>query len=469
MGGLFGVASKENCSKSLFYGTDYHSHLGTENAGMAIWGKTGFYNTIHSISQAQFKSRFVDDYKKMNGSMGIGVIDDDSPQPLIIRSKFGTYAIAATGMVSNKDILTQKLLTEGATFSEMTEGGVNTIELIAQLINTGKDIIDGITKMQDEIAGSICALILKDEGIYAIRDKYGRFPLSIGKKIKGGQKSDGFVVATEASSFPNLGYEKIKFLEPGEIALISASGIKRKKQGNAHKQVCAFLWIYTGYPSSIYENISVEIARERCGRAIARHDDVKADFVTGIPDSGVGHAIGYAMESGLPYRRPLVKYTPGYGRSYTPPSQDIRDLVATMKLSAVKDVIKGSRMIVCDDSIVRGTQLKNYTINKLWDNGAKEIHVRPACPPLMYPCIFGSSTRSISELASRRAIRKLEGKDIKKVDAYLDHQSSKYKNMVEWIRRDLNVTSLKYLDIQDIIEAIGLPQKDLCLYCWRGK
>jgi amidophosphoribosyltransferase len=399
MGGLFGIASKGDCSKTLFYGTDYHSHLGTENAGMAIWGETGFYNVIHSISQAQFKSRFVDDYKKMNGTMGIGVIDDDSPQPLIIRSKFGTYAIAATGMVTNKDILTQKLLAEGATFSEMTGGGINTVELIAQLINTGKDIIDGVTKMQDAITGSICVLILNNDGIYAIRDKYGRFPLSVGKSVKDRQTSDGFVVATEASSFPNLGYEKLKFLEPGEIVLISASEIKKKKPGNTHKQVCAFLWIYTGYPSSIYENISVEVARERCGRAIAMHDDVKADFVTGIPDSGVGHAIGYAMESGLPYRRPLVKYTPGYGRSYTPPSQDIRDLVATMKLSAVKDVIKGSRMIVCDDSIVRGTQLKNYTINKLWDNGAKEIHIRPACPPLMYPCIFGSSTRSISELA----------------------------------------------------------------------
>jgi amidophosphoribosyltransferase len=469
MGGLFGIASKENCSKTLFYGTDYHSHLGTENGGMAIWGETGFYNTIHSISQAQFKSRFVDDYKKMNGCIGIGVIDDDSPQPLIIRSKFGTYAIAATGIVTNKDILTKNLLAKGATFSEMTEGGVNTVELIAQLINAGKDIIDGIVKMQDAIAGSICALILTDEGIYAIRDKYGRFPLSIGRNIKGGGKTDGFVVATEASSFHNLGYEMLKFVEPGEIVLISVSGITRKKKGNSHKQVCAFLWIYTGYPSSVYENISVEVARERCGRAIARHDDVEADFVTGIPDSGVGHAIGYAMESGLHYRRPLVKYTPGYGRSYTPPSQDIRDLVATMKLSAVKDVIKGSRMIVCDDSIVRGTQLKNYTINKLWDNGAKEIHIRPACPPLMYPCIFGSSTRSISELASRRAIRKLEGKDIKKVDAYLNPQSRKYKKMVEWIRRDLNVTSLRYLNIEDIIDAIGLPEKDLCLYCWRGK
>lgn len=467
MGGLFGVVSKDNCSQTLFYGTDYHSHLGTENGGMAIFGDKGFHNTIHSISQAQFKSRFVDDYREMSGFMGIGAIDDESPQPLIVRSKFGTFAIAATGLINNKDALSAQLLKEGFSFNEMTGGGVNTVELAARLINKGKNIVEGIQIAQDLIEGSICALIMTPEGIYAARDKYGRFPLSIG--IRNNPSHGGLVVATELSSFPNIGYDLLKSLGPGEISLLSPKGLKNQKPPNKKKHVCAFLWIYTGYPSSAYEGIYVESARERCGRAIARNDDVKADFVAGIPDSGVGHAIGYAIESGIPLRRPLVKYTPGYGRSYTPPSQDIRDLVATMKLSAVKDIIKDKKMVVCDDSIVRGTQLKNLTVKKLWDNGAKEIHVRPACPPLMFTCRYAASTRSISELAVRRAIKAIEGRDIDDVSAYLDPSTEQYKKMVEWIRQDLNVTSLKYLNINDMIDAIGLPEKELCLYCWRGR
>lgn len=464
MGGLFGVISSEDCSKALFYGTDYHSHLGTENGGMAVLGPNGFYKAIHKISQAQFKSRFYDDYKRLKGTMGIGAIDDESPQPLIVRSKFGTYAIAATGMITNKNVLTKNLLAEGMSFSEMTGGGVNTVELAAKLINSEDNLVAGIEKMQDAIEGSICVLIITSDGIYAARDKHGRFPLAIGKKGSEGE----FAVAVEASSFRNLGYELTKFLGPGEITLLSPQGLKTLKQENKNKKICAFLWIYTGDPSSIYEGVSVENARERCGMAIATNDEVEADFVTGIPDSGIGHAIGYAMASGIPYRRPLVKYTPGYGRSYTPPSQDIRDLVATMKLNAIKDVINGNRMIVCDDSIVRGTQLKNYTIKKLWDSGAREIHIRPACPPLMYPCNYAFSTRSISELASRRAIRAIEGKDSEHIEDYLDHRSEKYRNMVEWIRKDLNVTSLRYLSIEDMVNAIGLPEEQLCLYCWCG-
>ncbi len=449
MGGIFGVVSKDDCMKTLFYGTDYHSHLGTENAGLAVHGTEGFKNAIHSISQAQFKSRFFDDYKNMKGTMGIGAIDDEAPQPLVVRSRFGTFAIAATGMITNKEVLTKSLMNEGSSFGEMTGGGINTVELVAKLINKGENLVDGIKRMQDAIEGSICALIMTAEGIYAARDKYGRFPLSIGEKIGSG----GFVVATEASAFPNLGYTLIHFLGPGEIALLSLQGLKIMNPEGRNKKVCAFLWIYTGDPSSIYDGISVENARERCGMAIAKNDDVKADFVTGIPDSGIGHAMGYAMGSGIPYRRPLVKYTPGYGRSYTPPSQDIRDLVATMKLSAIREVIKNNRMIVCDDSIVRGTQLKNYTIKKLWDNGAREIHIRPACPPLMYPCRYMASTRSISELASRRAIKAIEGHDIEQIDDYLNHQSGKYQDMIEWIRKDLNVTSLKYL--RDIVKCCG--------------
>ncbi|MBN1471340.1 MAG: amidophosphoribosyltransferase [Syntrophaceae bacterium] len=467
MGGIFGVVSSDNCAKTLFYGTDYHSHLGTENGGMAVLGAKGFYKTVHSISQAQFKSRFVDDYKKLEGHFGIGAVDDDAPQPLIFRSKFGVYAVAASGLIRNKTELVNELLNEGASFGEMADGGVNNAEIVACLINRGDNIVEGIASMRGAIEGSICALVLTSEGIYAARDKFGRFPLAIGKtKIQNGKS---YVVATEASSFENLGYELVQFLGPGEIVLLTPDGIKTMKPAGEEKKICSFLWIYTGYPSSSYEGISVEGARERCGRYLAKRDDIKADFVSGIPDSGVGHAIGYSMESGIPYRRALVKYTPGYGRSYTPPTQEIRDLVATMKLCAVREVIQGNRIIICDDSIVRGTQLKNLTIKKLWDNGAREIHVRPACPPLMFPCIYASSTRSTAELAGRKAIRALEGRDIENPSDYLNTDSGKYADMVEWIRRDLNVTTLKYMTIEDMIAAISLPADQLCLHCWQGK
>jgi amidophosphoribosyltransferase len=469
MGGIFGVVSEGNCAKTLFYGTDYHSHLGTENAGLAVYGNGGFSHAIHSISQAQFKSRFFGDYKGMDGRMGIGAIDDESPQPLIIRSKFGTYAIAAIGLITNKDDLTRNLLREGGSFSEMADGGVNSVELIAKLINRGENITDGIIRMQQAVEGSVCLLLMTREEIYVARDRFGRFPLAIGREVFPAGSAPGYAVATESSAFSNLGYELSRSLGPGEIVRLDRDGIHPECAAGEEKHVCAFLWIYTGDPSSIYEGISVENARERCGRAMARGDQVEADFVAGVPDSGVGHAIGYAMESGLPYRRPLVKYTPGYGRSYTPPSQDIRDLVATMKLCAVRDVIRGGRMVMCDDSIVRGTQLKNYTIRKLWDNGAKEIHIRPACPPLMFPCRFASSTRTIAELASHRAIRALEGEKKECIDDYLDHTSERYGRMIEWIRQDLNVTSLKYIHLDDMIKAIGLPDEQLCLYCWLGR
>ncbi|GAB6267829.1 amidophosphoribosyltransferase [Smithella sp. SC_K08D17] len=468
MGGIFGIVSSENCVQTLFYGTDYHSHLGTESGGMAVWGPKGFYKTVHSISQAQFKSRFVEDYKKMEGCYGIGAIDDETPQPLVFHSKFGVYAVAASGLITNKAKLVNELLNEGASFGEMAGGGVSNAEIVASLINRGNNIVEGIASMRGVIEGSICALILTTEGIYAARDKYGRFPLSIGiNKSRKDKKS--YVVATEASSFENLGYELINFLGPGEIVLLTPDGVKLMKPEGTEKKICAFLWIYTGYPSSAYEGIRVEGARERCGIYLAKRDNVQADLVSGIPDSGVGHAIGYAMGSGLPYRRVLVKYTPGYGRSYTPPAQEIRDLVATMKLCAVREVIKGNRIVVCDDSIVRGTQLKNLTVKKLWDNGAKEIHIRPACPPLMFPCIYASSTRTTAELAGRKAIRALEGKEIENPEEYLDTQSAKHAQMIDWIRRDLNITSLKYLAIEDMIAAIGLPADQLCLHCWLGR
>jgi amidophosphoribosyltransferase len=403
----------------------------------------------------------------MEGCSGIGAIDDESPQPLIFRSKFGVYAVVATGLITNKSELVGELLNEGASFTEVTGGGVNNAEIVASLINRGDNIVEGIASMRGIIEGSICVLVLTAEGIYAARDKVGRFPLALGRSKDPNRKS--YVVATEASSFENLGYELQRFLGPGEIALLTPDGVRQLKPEGSQKKICSFLWIYTGSPSSIYDGVGVESTRERCGRYLARRDHVKVDFVAGVPDSGVGHAVGYAMESGIPYRRPLVKYTPGYGRSYTPPTQEIRDLVATMKLVAVRDVIFGSRMVICDDSIVRGTQLKNLTVKKLWDNGAKEIHIRPACPPLMYPCIYASSTRTTSELVCRKAIRAMEGRDLEDISAYLDTTSAKHAKMIDWIRQDLNVTSLRYMTIEDMIAAIGLPADQLCLHCWLGK
>jgi amidophosphoribosyltransferase len=428
---------------------------------MAVFGKQ-FYRSIHDISKSQFKSKFYDDYKEMKGHMGIGAISDRDPQPLIIGTKFGNFAIVVAGLLENVNELASELLREGETFGEMSSGGINSVELVAKLITKGRTIPEGIEGVYDRIKGSASILVLKKDGIFAARDRLGRTPLVIG------ERNGEFAIATETCSFLNLGFHIKKYLTPGEIVFVGKSGLEEKSAGKKTNQICAFLWIYTGYPASSYEGISVELVRERCGRALARNDEVKADLVAGIPDSGVGHAIGYAMQSGLPYRRPLVKYTPGYGRSYTPPSQEMRDLVATLKLIPVKEVICGNRIILCEDSIVRGTQLKNYTIKKLWECGAKEVHIRPACPPLMFPCRFALSTRSIEELAARNAIRALEGKDIEDVSEYINQRSKKYQRMVDWIGKELGVTTLTYQKIEDMVEAIGLPREKLCLYCWVG-
>ena len=462
MSGIFGIVSKTNCASNLLYGTDYHSHMGTEYGGMAVLGKK-FYRGIHDISKSQFKSKFYDEYKEMDGNFGIGVISDRDAQPLIIGSKFGTFAIVSAGLVENTDELARELLAQGETFGEMSSGGFNSVELIAKLINQGKTLIEGIEGLYDRISGSASILLMKEDGIYVVCDRLGRMFLVVG------EREGDYVIATETCSFLNLGYRIVKYLEPGEIVRIGKKGLEEKLQGKATNQICSFLWIYTGYPASSYEGISVELVRERCGRFLAKNDNVNADLVAGVPDSGVGHAIGYAMESGLPYRRPLVKYTPGYGRSYTPPAQEIRDLVATMKLIPVKEVIAGNRIVLCEDSIVRGTQLKNYTLKKLWEAGAKEVHVRPACPPLMFPCKFALSTRSLDELAARRAIRALEGFDREDVREYLDDRSEKYERMVDWIRRELDTTTLRYLRIDDMVKAIGLPREKLCLHCWIGE
>jgi amidophosphoribosyltransferase len=463
MSGIFGVASKNDCMETLFYGTDYHSHLGTEYGGLAILGEK-FHRQIHNISHSQFKSKFFEDYKKMEGNKGIGVISDLDEQPIYLNSRFGPFCIVTNGFIDNSEKLTEEMLKSGISFSEVSKGAVNATELVAKLINRGKDIVDGIDKMFDSIEGSCSLLLLHKDGIYAARDRYGYTPLTVG------QNGDSLAVTTETSAFPNFDFKTIKCLEPGEIILLNENGITAGKPGARDYQICSFLWIYTGFPASSYEGINVENVRERCGRSLARKDkDIGIDVVSGVPDSGIAHAIGYAMESGKPYRRPLVKYTPGYGRSYTPPTQTIRDRIAKMKLIPIKEIIEKNRIVVCEDSIVRGTQLKNFTIKKLWDCGAKEIHVRPACPPLMFPCIFNLSTRSIHELAARKAIRNIEGKDIEDVSEYTDHTSGKYKKMVDWISKDLGVTSLRFQTAEDMIHAIGLPKEKLCLYCWTGQ
>jgi amidophosphoribosyltransferase len=464
MSGLFGVVSKKDCVITLFYGTDYHSHLGTEFGGIAILGKD-FVRQIHNISQSQFKSKFYEDYRHIKGNKGIGVVSSFDEQPIYLRSKFGPFCIVTEGLIDNVDILVDHLLNKGISFAEVTrKGSVNTTELIGKLITQGRNLVDGIEKMFEMIEGSCSLLILAEDGIYAARDRYGYTPLVIG------QGKDSWAVTSETCAFPNNGFKVVKDLGPGEIVLLTENGMLSKANAAKGEQICSFLWVYTGFPASSYEGINVEVVREKCGQLLAKRDkDIEVDVVTGVPDSGTAHAIGYAMESGKPYRRPLVKYTPGYGRSYTPPTQETRDLVATMKLIPIEDIIRGQRIVVCEDSIVRGTQLKNFTIQKLWDCGAKEIHVRPACPPLMLPCKFCLSTRSIHELAARKAIRALEGRDIDDISEYLNPDSDKYRTMVDWIARDLDVTTLRFQTVDDMVEAIGLPKEKLCLYCWTGE
>ncbi|MFH1282008.1 MAG: amidophosphoribosyltransferase [Candidatus Omnitrophota bacterium] len=462
MSGIFGVVARKSCNEDLYYGTDYHSHLGTQFAGLAIYGQE-LTRKIHDIKGSQFKAKFHEDYLKMPGDKGIGVISARDEQPIVMNSKFGPFAVVTNGFIDNAERLAKELFKKGRSFSEVGEGKINFVEMAAKIIISGKTIIEGIEKVFSKIQGSCTLLLLNKEGIYACRDRLGLTPLVIGKK------GSSWAVSTESSAFLNLGYKLVKHLEPGEIVLITSRGLEIKRLGSKDNQICSFLWIYTGFPASNYEAINVETSRERCGAQLAKDDDIQADMVAGIPDSGTAHAIGYSMQSGIPLRRPLVKYTPGYDRSYTPATQERRDLVAKMKLIPIPEIIKGKRIVFCDDSIVRGTQLKNYTIQKLKSHGAKEIHLRISCPPLMFPCKFNYSTRSINELAARRAIKGIEGKEPKSVCKYLDENSKEYKKMVAWISNDVGATTLKFQKLDDMIKAIGLDKSKLCLYCWTGK
>jgi amidophosphoribosyltransferase len=465
MSGIVAIISKKDCKDNLFYATDYHSHLGTSYGGIAISDGKRINKKIHTISKAQFKTRFGEDidFINMKGNIGIGVISDRDTQPLIMRLKFGEYAMCGVGYINNQKELAKRLIDEGVVFSEMPNSKVNQIELAAKLINKGKTIEDGIEYLHDQIDGSMSLLLLGKEGIYVARDRYGRSPLVLGEK-------DGDnIVVSETCSFKNLGFKTKKFLGPGEIILLTKNKIEQiKKPGNI-LQICTFLFVYTGFPASEYEGKNVEEFREYSGRIIAKKDNVKIDFVAGIADSGTAYAHGYSHESGIPIRIPLLKYTPGWSRSYVPPSQETRDLIALMKQVTADVLIKGQRMAITEDSIVRGTQLKNYLLVKLWDAGAKELHVRPACPALMFPCKYLFSTRQLDELFARRVLKQMLGRHIKEIGPYLDPDSKQYKEMIKKMEKDLNVTTLRYQRLEDMISATGLPKESLCTYCWTGE
>lgn len=465
MSGIVGLISKKDCKENLFYATDYHSHLGTEYGGIAIYDGKKITKKIHSISKAQFKSRFYEDidFMQMNGNAGLGVISDRDTQPLIMKLKFGEYAICGTGYIDNQKEIAAKLIQEGRVLAETYNERVNQIELVAHLINKGKDLIDGIEYMFSQIQGSMSILLLGKEGIYAVRDKHGRTPLVLATR-----ESDKIVVS-ETCSYKNLGFKTKKFLGPGEILLLTTTQIKQIKRPHNDLRLCTFLFVYTGFPASEYEGKNVEEFREESGRLIARREDVKVDMVAGIADSGTAYAHGYSYEYGVPIRIPLLKYTPGWARSYVPPSQEIRNLVALMKQITAESLIKNKRIAITEDSIVRGTQLKNYLLIKLWNAGAKEIHVRPACPALMFPCKFLFSTRTIDELFARRILKQMLGKHPKNIIPYLDPDSREYKKMLRQMVKDLNITSLKYQRLEDMISATGLSKEKLCTYCWTGK
>ncbi len=467
MGGFFGAASKEDCVFDLFFGVDYHSHLGTRRAGMAVYSKkNGFDKAIHNIENAPFRTKFNKESNSMHGELGIGCISDYEAQPILVRSHHGTFAIATVGKINNSDSIVDEIIKGNTHFFEMQGGDINQTELVASIINQKDNFIDGIRYAQEIIDGSISMLILTPKGIYAARDKLGRTPIVIGKK------SDGFCAAFESFSFCNLGYEEYKELGPGEVVVMTADGVKTLVQPGDKMRICTFLWIYYGYPAAKYEGISVEKMRYDCGRALARRDNVKPDIVAGVPDSGIAHAIGYSNEAGIPYSRPFVKYTPTWPRSFMPTNQTKRNLIAKMKLLPIQDLIDGKSLLLIDDSIVRGTQLRETT-EYLFSSGAKEVHIRPACPPLLYGCKYLNFSRSTSEmeLITRRVIKKLEGRDPddETLKEYADPDSEKYQRMVDEICKQLHFTSLRYHRLDDMIDAVGIDADKLCTYCWDGK
>jgi amidophosphoribosyltransferase len=465
MGGLFGVVSKEDCVMDVYFGSDYHSHLGTRRGGMAIWDGLSFNRAIHNIENVQFRAKFESELFSLKGNMGIGCISDTEPQPLLVRSHLGLYAVSTVGKANNKDELIEKALSlPNVHFMESNKGSVSMTELASVIIDNEDSFKNGLLKVQELISGSCSLLVLTPDGIYASRDRLGRTPLVIGKK------KDTFCVASESCTFANLGYTFHYELGPGEIVLLTPDGMMKIAPPREKKKICAFLWVYYGYPSSTYEGTSVELMRYRNGAVMARNDDVWADIVAGVPDSGTGHAIGYSNESKVPYARPFIKYTPTWSRSFMPQEQKVRNLVARMKLMPIPELVSGKRLLLCDDSVVRGTQMRETT-DLLYKANAKEVHLRPACPPIVYECKFlnFSASRSVMDLAARRAIAEIEGKEPETIEQYTDPNTEKYHCMVDCIRKRLNLTTLKYQNVGDMLDAIGIGSDNVCTYCWNGK
>jgi amidophosphoribosyltransferase len=449
----------------LYFGTDYHSHLGTSRGGMAVWTGKSFTRFIHNIENIQFRSKFEMDLSAMSGNMGIGCISDYEAQPLTVRSHLGNYAITTVGRINNIDKIVEDCFRKNLIhFLEMSEGEINPTEVVSALIDQEDSFKDGILRAQETIDGSCTMLVLSSKGIYAARDFYGRTPLIVGKK-------DGaFCVTFESCALTNLGYKTVYELGPGEIILLTPDGIEQISPPRDKMKICAFLWVYFGYPSSAYEGINVEIMRNINGSILARNDKVDVDYVCGIPDSGIAHAIGYSNEAKIPYARPFVKYTPTWSRSFMPQTREVRQKIAKMKLMPITDLIEGKRLLFCDDSIVRGTQMSE-TAQLLYSYNAKEVHIRSACPPLIFNCKYLNFSRMRTELdlAARRAIKKLQGNDSIDLDKYCDHNCEEYKHMVDHIAKQLGFSSLKYQALPDMLDAIGLPHENLCTYCWNGK
>ena len=481
MGGFFGVTSKDDCVMDLFFGTDYHSHLGTRRGGMAVYGPHGFQRSIHNIENSPFRTKVERDVEELEGRSGIGSISDNEPQPLLIQSHLGSFAIVTVGKINNEEELIHQAYENGHIhFMEMSGGRINATELTASIINQKQSLVEGLLYAQEMIKGSMTILILTPEGIYASRDRYGRTPVMIGRK------ENAFCVSFESFAYINLGYHDYSELGPGEIVLVSPDGIQSLSKPRKEMKICSFLWVYYGYPTSSYEGVNVEDMRYRCGRILAQRDmgcrgcsgcsssenTIHPDVVAGVPDSGTAHAIGYANESGIPFARPFIKYTPTWPRSFMPQNQSQRNLIAKMKLIPVNALIQGKSLLLIDDSIVRGTQL-GETTEFLYESGAKEVHIRPACPPLLFGCKYLNFSRSNSELdlITRRIIREREGDEVSEeiLADYADPDSQNYHEMIEEIRKRLNFTSLKYHRLDDLVESIGISPDKLCTYCWSGK
>ena len=467
MGGFFGAVSKDDCVFDLFFGVDYHSHLGTRRAGMAVYDKeAGFDKAIHNIENAPFRTKFTKESNTMHGQYGIGCISDFEAQPILVRSHHGTFAVATVGKINNIDKLVDDIIKNNTHFFLFQNGDINQTELVAALINQKENFIDGIRYAQEAVDGSISILALTPKGIYAARDMLGRTPISIG------QKEDGYCASFESFAYLNLGYKNYKELGPGEVVFMDENGVKTLIQPGEKMRICTFLWIYYGYPSASYEGISVEKMRYNCGKALAKRDNVHPDIVAGVPDSGIAHAIGYSNETGIPYSRPFIKYTPTWPRSFMPPNQTKRNLIAKMKLIPIPDLIKDKSLLLIDDSIVRGTQLRETT-EYLFESGAKEVHIRPACPPLFYGCKYLNFSRSTSDmdLITRRVITELEGRepDDALIQEYVNPDSEKYQKMIDVICKQLHFTSLRYHRLDDMISAVGIDKDKLCTYCWDGQ